>query len=103
MAFSKAHLYPTDLQAASANMKALAYPGRIEILLYLQRHGPSCVQEIAQAHPISGEAISTHLRILSKADLISWQERYPYTFYQVNQQRLQETIDLLKQLMSRLE
>lgn len=103
MAFSKAHHYPPDLRITSEKMKAFAYPARIEILFFLLVHGPNCVQEIAKHHPISQEAISGHLAILRADKLVQFDERYPYTFYQLDQTNLRFAIDLVRAFLDRFD
>ena len=103
MAFSKAHLYPPDLRITSEKMKAFAYPARMDILLFLLLHGPACVQEIAKYHPISQEALSGHLAILRAANLVNYNERYPYTFYKLDRTNLQLAIALIRSLLDRFD
>ena len=101
MAFSKAHLYPPDLRITSEKMKAFAYPARLEILFFLFMHGPACVQDIAKFHPVSHETISNHLAILRADNLVQYAERYPYTFYQLDQTNLRFAIDLIRAFLDR--
>lgn len=103
MAFSKAHLYPPELQTTSNKMKALGYPARLQILFFLLVHGPCCVQDIARHHPISTEAISGHLAILRKYHLVYFDERYPYTFYQLDKANLRKTIALIRACLDRFD
>jgi len=104
MAFPKSHLYPPDSQIASAIFKALAYSGRLEILFKLYAEGPLCVQDLAQGHPISREALSDHLKTLRVAGLIIAVERFPYTFYSVDEYNIDKAeevlINFFKQLKS---
>jgi DNA-binding transcriptional ArsR family regulator len=103
MAFSKAHLYPADLQIASKKMKAMAYPARLQILFFLLQHGPTCVQDIAIHHPLSKEALSGHLAILRDHQLVSCMERYPYTFYQPDRTNFRKAIAQIRECLDRLE
>ncbi|HZV43928.1 MAG TPA: helix-turn-helix transcriptional regulator [Saprospiraceae bacterium] len=84
MAFSKQSLYSRELQIISGFMKALSFPGRLEILLKLESEGPLTVNQLAKGHPICRETISQHLKILRKAHLVIADERYPYTLYRVH-------------------
>jgi len=88
MAFSKQNLYRPETQIASSFFKALSYSGRLEILFKLYAEGPLCVQDLAQGHPISREAISCHLKILRIAGLIIAEERFPYTFYSIDEKNI---------------
>jgi DNA-binding transcriptional ArsR family regulator len=95
MAFSKKHLYPLDDQRLAEYCKALAYPGRLEILRTLQIRGKLTVQELHQHHPISEETFSDHLAVLRKAQLIDSEERFPYTFYMVRESNVQQALLLI--------
>jgi DNA-binding transcriptional ArsR family regulator len=103
MAFSKAHLYPVELQVVSTKMKAIAYPARQQILFFLLQHGPSCVHDIANGHHICEETLSGHLALLRKENLVSCVERYPYTFYQINKLNVRKTIHLLRAFLDQLD
>lgn len=58
----------------SATFAALADPTRRAILARLAE-GPATVTELAKPFPISGPAISRHLRVLERAGLISRERR----------------------------
>jgi len=96
MALSKQHLYPNEDQIISHYAKALSHPARLKILKQLQLEGPLCVQIIAQNHPISLEALSGHFKILREAQLVDFQEHFPYTFYAVNITNLKTAFKLLE-------
>ncbi len=95
MAFSKQSLYSQEFQLISSFSRALAFPGRLEILLKLQTEGPLCVQVLAKGHPISKESLSGHLKILRQAQLIIAEERFPYTFYRIHDKNLEKAIEVL--------
>ena len=103
MAFSKQHLYRQDTQIASATFKALSYSGRLEILFKLYSEGPLCVQDLALGHPISREALSCHLKILRIAGLIIAEERFPYTFYSVDENNIDKAEEILIQFFAHLK
>ncbi len=68
-------------------MKALSDQTRLTILKMLLHH-PYCIQQLSDLLNISEPAVSKHLRILKKADLI-WSERQGhFVFYQSNIGRL---------------
>jgi len=95
MAFSKQNLYPPETQIAAAIFKALSYSGRMEILFKLYAEGPLCVQDLARGHPISREALSDHLKILRIAGLIIAVERFPYTFYSIDEKNMEKAEEVL--------
>jgi ArsR family transcriptional regulator, arsenate/arsenite/antimonite-responsive transcriptional repressor len=100
MAQSKQNLYPTEDQLTSNYAKALGHPARLKILKQLQSAGSICVQVIAQTHPISKEALSGHLKSLREAQLVEWVERFPFTFYSVNEINVKKAFDYLESFFS---
>lgn len=103
MAFSKHYLYPYEIQLISLFMFAYSYPGRLEILLKLKSEGPLCVAEIAKGHPISRETLSGHLSILREAQLITAEERFPYTFYYIHEQNLIKSEEVLNAFFQKMK
>ena len=95
MALSKQKLYPQDLQLNSNMARALSHPARLLILRQLHTRNPMCVQEIAEKHPISPEALSGHLKILRAAGIVIWYERFPYTFYSLHIQNWKKAMEWL--------
>jgi DNA-binding transcriptional ArsR family regulator len=53
----------------SATFAALAHPTRREILARLS-DGEATVKELAEAFPITGQAVSQHLQVLERAGLV---------------------------------
>ena len=88
MAFSKNHLYNPNDQITANYFHAFSHGARILIMKQLLTLGPSCVQTIAQDHPIHKESLSDHLKILRNNHLVEWQEKYPYTFYAAHEENL---------------
>jgi len=95
MAFSKRAHYRKDIQFASDIFKALSFPGRLEILIKLQKEGPLCVQDLAKGHPISMQTFSEHLKVLREVHLIVAVESFPYTFYSVHEKNLKKAKEIL--------
>jgi ArsR family transcriptional regulator, arsenate/arsenite/antimonite-responsive transcriptional repressor len=62
-----------DLELSVATLSALAQPTRLEVFRLLVRNAPSGLPagEIAKALDVPHNTMSTHLRILSHAGLIS--------------------------------
>lgn len=103
MAVSKQNLYPIEDQETSMYAKALGHPARLKILKQLQAAGSLCVQVIAQAHPISKEALSGHLKELREAQLVNWVERFPFTFYSVNEINVKKAFDYLESFFNQFK
>lgn len=57
--------------ALSRTFAALADPTRRAILERLAQ-GPATVKELAEPLPMSGPAVSKHLRVLERAGLVAW-------------------------------
>jgi len=90
MSLSKAHLYDEADQMVSFYAGGLNYPGRLRILRTLRDQGPKTVFDLAIEHPLSLSAISQHLDILSKKELVDFQTRFPYLIYSLNRERYEE-------------
>lgn len=103
MAFSKQNLYRPETQIASATFKALGFPGRLEILFKLYAEGTLCVQDLALGHPISRETLSGHLKILREAGLIIAEERFPYTFYTIDENNIDKAEEVLINFFHKLK
>ena len=76
---------PLPANAAENAFDALGNHVRRQILRILSRE-PSAVGEIAAALPVSRPAVSRHLRILEKAQLVSHARRGSSNIFQVNEQ-----------------
>ncbi len=100
MAFSKSTLYPTADHITAGYAKALSHPARLGILNKLLHEGPLCVQKIAEGHPICMETLSDHLKILRETHLITWEERFPYTFYTLNKTNMKNALNYLMEFLS---
>lgn len=72
-------------------IKALSDPTRREILELLKQ-GRLSAGEIANKFPVSSAAISKHLSILRKADLIRDSREGKYIYYDLNTSVLEEVM-----------
>ncbi len=84
MAFSKADQYAQDEQMVSKYCRSIMHPARQRILKQLKKEGVLTVEEIGKGHPIMPSTVSNHIGMLSAPPLISGNEQYPYTYYNVN-------------------
>jgi DNA-binding transcriptional ArsR family regulator len=73
---------------ANAAFHSLSDPTRRALLDLLRKGGPLPAGEIAGRFPVSRPAISKHLRVLRKADLVHEYRRGRHRFYQINPQPL---------------
>jgi len=84
MAFSKASYFPAPLFRESIFAKARAHPARIIILNYLLDNGTTSFREICRLIPLAKTTVSQHLRALRNEHFIIAEERFPYTYYTIN-------------------
>lgn len=84
MAYSKAHLFDQRTYQQSLWSKATAHPARIRILVHLHRNGTTPFNLLAKSIPLARPTVSQHLRILREAGLISSYDKFPHTYYQLN-------------------
>ena len=73
---------------ANAAFHSLSDPTRRALLDLLRKGGPLPAGEIAESFPVSLPAISKHLRVLRKADLVHENRRGRHRVYQINPQPL---------------
>lgn len=85
-----------------ATFKAVGDPVRREILSAL-KNGSLSAGEIASKFDMTGAAISYHLNILKKADLISESRYKNYIYYQINTTVLDDVILWIKDLKENTE
>ncbi len=95
MAFSKANRYELDAQRRNELFKAVSYPARQKIIEQLSVEGPCTVQELCKKHPISRTTMSFHLKILRECNLVSCEEKFPHTYYELNWEKIEEAKELL--------
>jgi DNA-binding transcriptional ArsR family regulator len=85
------------MQALDSTYAALSDPTRRAILARLAR-GDATVGEIAAPFPISGPAISRHLKVLEQADLIARTRRGQQLVCRLNPQGLKSAQDWLEEM-----
>jgi DNA-binding HxlR family transcriptional regulator len=85
MAFSKARSFNAPLYDQSFWSKALAHPARIIILTHLLEKGTTPFYILKKKIPLARTTVSQHIRNLRQAGLIKVDEKYPHTYYTLNQ------------------
>jgi DNA-binding transcriptional ArsR family regulator len=85
------------MQPLDSAYAALSDPTRRAILARLAR-GEATVGEIAAPFPISGPAISRHLKVLEQADLIARTRRGQQLVCRLNPQGLKSAQDWLEEM-----
>jgi len=88
--------YRSVTYSRAATFSALADPTR-RAVLDLLRQGSQPAGRIAQVFPVSRPAISKHLRLLRRADLVHEHREGRYRFYQLNPHPLKAVDSWLEQ------
>lgn len=82
--------------------KALSDPNRVRILKLLQQR-PLCVCEIQAVIPLAQSTISTHLKILSNADLIDFSKEGLWVVYELLELKNNQLKQLVENLLAYLD
>jgi DNA-binding transcriptional ArsR family regulator len=77
--------------------KALADDSRREILLLLKKHDMTPT-EISENFKFTLPALSTHLRILKDANLVTEKKEGKNRFYSINEEKSAEILDYFEQM-----
>jgi DNA-binding transcriptional ArsR family regulator len=77
--------------------KALADDSRREILLLLKKHEMTPT-EISEHFKFTLPALSTHLRILKDADLVTEKKEGKNRFYSINEEKSTEILEYFEQM-----
>ena len=92
MARSKKHLYSKEDQYISESAKALFHPARLKIIRFLHANGTKCVTDISAGHPISREGLTGHLNALYEHKLVTYAERFPFSFYTLEEKNTHKAL-----------
>ncbi len=95
---SEAALSRVDAGRLAQVLKALADPGRLQLmsLLLAAPGGEVCVADLVQALQLSQPTVSHHLRVLHDAGLLRRERRGSWVWYSVADERLDEVRALLR-------
>lgn len=90
----KAALFPSGekLGTATAIMRAIAHPLRIQILSSIDERGAACVHEIYETLHIEQSVASQQLRILRLAGLVTARRDGKFIYYEVDYAKVGETV-----------
>ena len=83
--------------------KAIADANRRKILFLLKKHGVMNAGEIAEHFEISKPALSEHLKILRKADLIFAVKKQNFIHYSLNTTVFEDLISWITGLLNKSE
>ena len=79
-----------DVAADAGRLKALGHPVRLGIALELAKHPGTCACDFADVFHVSQPTVSEHLKVLSKAGLVSAKRVKQWTFYKRDKTRIAE-------------
>jgi DNA-binding transcriptional ArsR family regulator len=80
---------------------ALGDPNRLRIIIRLCDGGPSSTSQVAQAVPVTRQAVTKHLKLLQSAGLVSSSRRGRERIWTLQTQPLAQASDYLNQLSHR--
>ena len=98
MARAKTEAFAPDLTEVAAVAKALSHPGRLRILQILADSRSCICGDIVDRLPLSQSTVSQHLRELRRAGLIRGEIEGPRTCYCLDERRVAQAFDQLKNL-----
>lgn len=88
MAFSKSALYPLPLHEQAIYARALSHPERLSTMFILKKYGTLCVSDLVKHSPLHMNSVSQHLAILRRQGLVSYEEKFPYTLYTLDEDKM---------------
>jgi DNA-binding transcriptional ArsR family regulator len=79
-------------------LRALAHPGRLEVVAHIAARGPLCVCHLNEDLPYSQPTISKHLGVLRRAGLVESRREGRWVYYTINEAVLDAARDYLDDL-----
>jgi DNA-binding transcriptional ArsR family regulator len=86
---AKTEAFPESIVALADFAKALAHPARIQILTFLETHGPCPCMNIVAHIPLSQPSVSRHIAALSEAGLLNEKPKGNAIMYSLCKDRIQ--------------
>lgn len=86
---AKTESFPESIVALADFAKALAHPARIQILTFLEKHGPCPCMDIVAHIPLSQPSVSRHIAALSAAGLLNEKPKGNNIWYSLCKDRIQ--------------
>ncbi len=88
MARTRSETYPDDLVALAAVARALAHPGRLQLLEAIAARRSCVCGELVEMMPLAQSTVSQHLKDLKEAGLVRGIVDGPRTCYCVDARKL---------------
>ena len=98
MARTKNETYPAELVTLAAAARALAHPGRLQLLATLADRRSCVCGDLVEVMPLAQSTVSQHLKELKEAGLIRGEIDGPRTCYCLDP----ETLEAVRQGFARL-
>lgn len=98
MAQAKLTAFPTELVDLAGMARALAHPGRLQILAILAARNGCVCGDLVDVLPLAQSTVSQHLKELKEAGLVRGEIEGPRTCYCVDP----ETLEAVRQGFARL-
>lgn len=86
------------IKEGAATLRALKHQFRQRIITYMLQKEYVTVTELASHFYVSQSLMSQHVAILRRADIISFKREHKFSNYYVNKKRLNNIIEICKQL-----
>lgn len=86
---AKTESFPEPIVALADFAKALAHPARIQILTFLDTHGPCPCMDIVAHIPLSQPSVSRHISALMEARLLDETPKGNMILYSLRKERIQ--------------
>lgn len=102
MARTRSETYPDDLVALAAVARALAHPGRLQLLEAIADRRSCVCGELVEMMPLAQSTVSQHLKELKEAGLVLGVIDGPRTCYCVDDEKLAAVGATFARLFARL-
>ena len=94
------HLFGTqqeNIEKASACLKVLAHPSRLQILCAL-KYGEQTVQDLEYLTGIRQATLSQHLSLLKSREVLASRREANYSYYRIANNRMLELFNLVQEI-----
>jgi len=98
---SDRQINPTQLKLSANQIKALAHPLRLSILLFIDKNKSVNVNKIYNTLKLEQSITSQHLKILRTAGIVNYQREGKLIFYSVNYNKVKRIVDLVNDFVNR--
>lgn len=90
-----------QLKMAASQIKALAHPLRLSILLFIDKNKTVNVNKIYNTLKLEQSITSQHLKILRNANLVTSNREGKLIYYSVNYTKVKRIVDIVNDFINR--